>query len=718
MPRPHGASGCAHRLVSASADDNPDRLGEKDEIVRRVVWGCGLPHGFNIYQTNSLIRRDHPEPFSTIPESALMTDPQPNPSRPGLSPSLPDPAPAPYRQWQLRARRLLEPLEKLMRGGRADLDIEGQPSDHDRNADRLESFARPLLLFVHWRHSLETWADEDDLALAGPMEAWFRQALVLGTSPQSPAFWGYSANFHQHSVEMGLMVIALELSRGWLWECLDGSSRDQISSWLESDVGNGHHWNNHMFFGIFVMEFLLKEGRGRPSYRAVIDRWFHELEGMYQGEGWFMDGMNQAFDFYNAYAWHYYGLWWNRLYGKDNPGRCDRWAGHARTFLEEYPHFFATSGEHPAFGRSITYRFNATAPFGLAQLSGISPVDPGLARLICEHNIDFFLSKPIFQSQGCLSLGWHDEFIEMVEVYSCGGSAYWAAKALSPLLLELEDPFWGKPGEELPASVGDFSRPYGVPGLIVRSIAGEVEIINAGSQIASTNTRFGPYKWGHLSYRTGMGFLFSADPDRYPFDSGLTAENEKAGTIHGRHYTAPVAVEPDHMACLYSLGRRQDQFQVSVETHMWWLGGWQLIVHRFNARQPTILRHGTYALSGDRPGSFIEQRTGTHVSVRTGDRGIALQTIHGYDRIVAVDRIDEQSGPREHIQAPFHALRLAERRVAAQEGLLACLCWAGADPVESQPWRMIRTTEGNWTLRHPRLGDWTIRNDFLPGLEA
>ena len=66
-----------------------------------------------------------------------------------------------YRKWQNWARRLLEPLRDLMEEGRAHLAIEGKASDHDANADRLESVGRPLLLFAHWRYSLNvlrgTW---------------------------------------------------------------------------------------------------------------------------------------------------------------------------------------------------------------------------------------------------------------------------------------------------------------------------------------------------------------------------------------------------------------------------------------------------------------------------------------------------------------------------------------------------------------------------------
>lgn len=623
--------------------------------------------------------------------------------------------PKAYRGWQKRAEKLLAPLLPLMEPGKASMNIAGQASDHDLNADRLESVARPFLLFAHWRYSLNFNREACDEDLALKMEEWFEAALLEGTNPDSNEFWGYSSNFHQHSVEMGLLVIGLEISRDWLWETISDGEREQILAWLESDIGNGHHWNNHMFFGIFVMEFLLKEGRGFPSYRSVIDRWFGELESMYLGDGWFMDGMNQSVDFYNAYAWHYYSMWWIKLYGEHDPERGERWKKLTGLFMKDYPMFFSANGEQPAFGRSITYRFNATAPFAMAHLMGASSLDPGLAREVCERNMNFFFSKPIFQEQGCLSLGWHDQFEDMVESYSCGGSPYWAAKAFAPLLLPVDDSFWTAPSTLLPAEREDRSIVFPAPGLITRSVSGEIEIINAGSQIASMNTRYGPYKWGNLSYRSGIGFLITRDPLKYPLDAGLTAANPDESIIVGRHYTAPVTVEPDHMSCLYSLGHKLEQSQVSVETQLWWNAGWQLVIHRFISKQKTTLRHGSYALPSVEPGAFEESSgDANHVVLWAEGQGIALQALHDGDSFGANDRVDDDAGPRIHIQAPYHAMRFLERKVGDEAGVFGCLSWAGKDRSESQPWSLVSGGSTCWKLEHPVLGEWVISNDSLP----
>lgn len=131
--------------------------------------------------------------------------------------------------------------------------------------------------------------------------------------------------------------------------------------------------------------------------------------------------MNETVDYYQAYAFHYYGPWWAKLYGHSDPGRASRWKQWLGEFLRDYIHFFAATGENPPFGRSIWYRFAASAPFGLAEHCGVSVIPPGQARRVCSLNLDFFLRRPVLQAQGALSLGWTDAFPEWTEAYSCAG---------------------------------------------------------------------------------------------------------------------------------------------------------------------------------------------------------------------------------------------------------------------------------------------------------
>jgi hypothetical protein len=209
------------------------------------------------------------------------------------------PLPAAYAHWQSSARRLLEPLAALMRPGHASIVITGPASDHDAQADRLESFARPLLLAAHY---LQT-APEDPssvvggrvpapaLAAAPPSEspaafrsrlsAWFRAGLVIGSDPASPHYWGPDANYHQHHVEIGLLCIGLSLAPRDLWDPLSPSEKDQVARWLGTARGNGIVNNNHYFMGVHILEFLGAHGYARRTDRPIIEEFLNRLELMH-----------------------------------------------------------------------------------------------------------------------------------------------------------------------------------------------------------------------------------------------------------------------------------------------------------------------------------------------------------------------------------------------------------------------------------------------------
>jgi hypothetical protein len=521
-------------------------------------------------------------------------------------------APDTYRHWQTAARRLLEPLAALMQPGRADLGIHGRPSDHDAAADRLESFARPLLLAAFYLQS-EPEPGTDlpagpPLPAAGPrplaaagrhafrvaIAQWFRAGLAIGTDPASPHYWGPDASYHQHHVEMGLMAIALQIAARELWTPLSGEDKARVARWFGTCRGSGIVNNNHLFMSVHILEFLGREGHGRPSDQPVITAHLNQLETMHRGGGWFEDGINQAFDHYNAYAFHFYGLMWARLHGARDPARAQRWREWAGLFVEDYQHFFAASGEHPAFGRSITYRFNGLNVFGLALAEACTDLPPGRLRRLCTRNLDFFLLRPIYQEQGCLSAGFTDRFDPIVEPYSAPASPYWAAKGFAALLLPPDHSFWLEPEQPLPAEhPAGFVRVLRAPGLVVRSLpAGEVEILNGGSMVGQTQVRYGPWKWSKLSYRTGIHFTYAfPEISNVSLDSALTQELDD-GRRFGRHSTVVVEMDAQHLGYVYNLGSKAGQVNTRVETFVFWRAGWLLHVHQVEPEQPAVFRLG------------------------------------------------------------------------------------------------------------------------------
>lgn len=615
-----------------------------------------------------------------------------------------------YFWWRDAAWGLLEPLLPLMVEGVSELNLKGRASDHDENADRLEAFARPCLLAAFWLQTERGGCGDDHRE---PVATWFRRALVQGTDPSDPSYWGPNANYHQLGVEMGLLVIALKVADEWLWEPLSKEEKDQVARWLSSNRGSGHHWNNHLFFGIMVLEFLGWAGYGEGSDGPCCDVWFSEMERMYRGEGWFMDGMNQSYDHYNAYAFHYYGPIWARLFGSRNPERSQRWLSWSKQFQTSYQHFFAASGEHPAFGRSITYRFNASAPFAVAAWADSLSIPPGRARRLLTKNLDFFLSKPIQQEQGVLSVGWHDAFPELAEPYSCAGSPYWAVKSFACLLMPSDHSFWSAEEEPLPSETGDYVLPVEPAGLVVRGLGGEVEILNAGSEITPVNKeKFGPWKWSKQAYRTGVGFTISHNNDSYSPDMGLTVRGGQLGRTYGRHYTTPTHLGVDYLSSIYSLGDKYEQINTVVESYLFWNSGWLLQLHAYDNYQEMEPILGGFALSGRDAKGFATEEGAGYLAVHAGGRASVLQALSA-GILDWEKRVDDRT-PRTHVEAPYHVTPLLRRDAHQGNGFFAALCWTGRDLREATPWSINTVQAGYWQLTHSQLGEWNLRHTALP----
>ncbi len=627
------------------------------------------------------------------------------------------PVPETYRHWQLAAKNLLTPLAALMRPGAADLPLAGPASDHDAQADRLESFARPLTLAAFF---LQSEPHPDDAVFREKIAAWFRAGLVAGSDPKSPQYWGPDASYHQHHVEMGLMSIALQIAAHEVWTPLTTAQKDQVARWFATCRGGGIVNNNHLFMSVHILEFLGKHGYAHRTDRAVITTHLNQLETMHRGGGWFEDGINQAYDHYNAYAFHFYGLWWARLHGASDAARATRWRDWGKLFVRDYQHFFAASGEHSAFGRSICYRFNCLNVFGLALAENATELAPGMLRRLCTRNLDFFLSRPITQEQGCLNAGFTDRFDKIIEPYSCAASPYWAAKGFSPLLLPSSHAFWNAPEEPLPAEKpGGFVHVMRAPGLITRSMpGGEIEILNGGSMVGNTQLRYGAWKWSKLSYRTSVHFTYAfPEITHFSCDSALIAQVDD-GRLFGRHSTVAVEMDETHLGYSYNVGSKVGQANTGVETFIFWRAGWLLQVHLVDPRQPVVLRVGGFALPLTEP-HVLRADPGPVLSAFSSDhqRGTVLQPLRGFTAQEWDTRLDDTT-ERRHVAAPYHATPIAKSARVDTTVTLAALVWAGADQSESSPWKITSGSVGAWKLTHAKLGRWEISHWSLPALPS
>jgi hypothetical protein len=119
---------------------------------------------------------------------------------------------------------------------------------------------------------------------------------------------------------------------------------------------------------------------------------FHD----YVGEGWYND--SPYYDYYSMWAFQMYGVLWSNMFGKQYyPVYAKKFMANLEDLVNTYPYMFGKNGEMIMWGRSITYRMGAVAPFPLmGLLETDKKVNYGWMRRIASGTLLQFLENPSF----------------------------------------------------------------------------------------------------------------------------------------------------------------------------------------------------------------------------------------------------------------------------------------------------------------------------------
>ena len=102
------------------------------------------------------------------------------------------------------------------------------------------------------------------------------------------------------------------------------------------------------------------------------------------------------------------------------------------------------------YGRSLTYRFCQSSFWAAMVFAGVHSdrLSMGQVKHLLLNNLRFWLSRPIFDRGGALTVGYGYPNLCAAEGYNAQGSPYWAMKAFWILALPEGHPFWQTEEEE------------------------------------------------------------------------------------------------------------------------------------------------------------------------------------------------------------------------------------------------------------------------------
>ena len=569
----------------------------------------------------------------------------------------------------------------------------------------LSQSERPAM--VHWRGE------------SFDVEALTRQALVAGTDPRSPAYWGDPpprGPYDQRTVESGQVAFATWQTRERIWARMSDEEQANLVAWLEQfgcrphDAAQPPGWRNNWAL-FWALNHACRKALGASYDQALIDSVLEYLDGVYCGDGWYDDGARRGtrhFDDYNAWVFGTHVLAWAQCDGASRPERRDELLERVRLYMRHLPYFFAADGAYTEYGRSLAYKFaRLGAPLWAYKL-GAWPHSIGMLRRLVGRHVRWYVDHGALRADGTLRQALTAEGSPAIrERYIATGSTYWAMLAFGGLWsLADDDPFWSAEEEPLPVEQGDFVRVFPQPGWVVAGAqaTGAVQRFNAGSQHY-------PAKYGKFVYATAAPFNVGL-VDGQPAPDGMLCLTDGQQYGHRNETLASAVGEPGWLRMRYQQHIAGGSHM--IDTTIIVRGETHLRAHRV-ALDPAVgsalgAVEGPAPLgydSGDLPAIAGDSAAGWELA-SAGGRAVVIARLRGYD---GQRRAAAWQG-RHDINSVFGHYLLPLLTVDHLEAMheLVCLVHIGAD---IDPKTLAsRVAEATW------LPDGSFRLSWSDGIQV
>ena len=247
--------------------------------------------------------------------------------------------------------------------------------------------------------------------------------------------------------------IAESFLRGYdaLWGPLDDLTKQRYIAEFQQLRRVDPPYTNWLLFSSTVECFLKKAGAQTDYYR--ITSALRKVDEWYVGDGWYSDGEDFAFDYYNSFVIH--PMYVECLEVMTNGGKQNIWnvkGGNFPNALKRMQRFgmilerfVSPEGTFPVFGRSITYRTGVLQPLALLSLRGWLPKELPAGQVSAAMTAviqRMFGDNRNFNAEGYLTLGFNGSQPNISDWYTNNGSLYLASLAFLPLGLPADAPFW------------------------------------------------------------------------------------------------------------------------------------------------------------------------------------------------------------------------------------------------------------------------------------
>ncbi len=260
-----------------------------------------------------------------------------------------------------------------------------------------------------------------------------------------------SFNFNQPQalVDMAFLVFGLIQSWDGIWMKLSKDERNKVLKTVAKASSIKPYDNNWLLFAGMVEQFL--KINSEPFDQQKIDHSTAKHIEWYKGDGWFGDGQEFHFDYYNSYVIQPFML---ELL-KDQPDKRQTMIKIAQRYAVFQEKMVAADGTFPPVGRSLVYRCGAFHHLAYMVQNQLLPdsLSAGQAKRALGKVIGKTLSHPSNFNQDWLTIGLSGNQPGLGELYITTASVYLCLFAFLPLGLPATHAFWTCKEEPLTVEV-------------------------------------------------------------------------------------------------------------------------------------------------------------------------------------------------------------------------------------------------------------------------
>lgn len=282
------------------------------------------------------------------------------------------------------------------------------------------------------------------------LREWALKSYAHAVDPESPDYllWRKEG---QTLVDAAYVAESFLRAYDALWMPLDSITKQRYITEFTQLRRVDPPYTNWLLFSATVECFLQKAGANADEYR--IHSALRKVEEWYVGDGFYSDGPEFAFDYYNSYVLHPMFVECQEIItqgGKYNvwnmpKGGFDKGVKRMQRYGLILERLISPEGTFPVYGRSITYRTGTLQPLALLALRGWLPqeLSNGQVRAAMSAVIKrMFSDNRNFNEKGFLTLGFNGSQPNISDWYTNNGSLYMASLAFLPLGLHADHPFW------------------------------------------------------------------------------------------------------------------------------------------------------------------------------------------------------------------------------------------------------------------------------------